>query len=101
MAVTTEPHRAAVGVGGGGVGGGVGRGGRVRLFIDRAAAGVAADRGVGVVEFEVGARGIEKQQVNLKIKNCGDLPIHLLGQLVFDPNQPVHGPVTSVLVDLW
>nr|WP_165959715.1 hypothetical protein [Nonomuraea longispora] len=51
---------------------------------------VAADRPVGLPELEVGAGGVEEQQVDLKVEQVRDLVEHLLLQLVTDVVQPVH-----------
>ena len=50
----------------------------------RLTAMVAGNGVVGGVAVPVGGSGIEKYEVHGKIKECGDLPEHLLGQLVFD-----------------
>jgi hypothetical protein len=66
----------------------------------RVAAPVADHRRIGVLDLEIRAGGIEKKQVNLEIKQVGDLMVDRLGQLVTDLEQPVHRPVTGVVADL-
>jgi hypothetical protein len=58
---------------------------------------VAGDGLVWLVELEVGGGGVEKQQVDLKVEQVGDLVEHLLFEGVFDLDQPVHRPVARVV----
>jgi hypothetical protein len=45
---------------------------------------VAGDRGIGLVEFEIGGGGVEEQQVDLEVEEVGDLAEDLLLQGVVD-----------------
>jgi hypothetical protein len=75
------------GVAGGGVGGG---------GLDTATF-VAGHGFVGLVEFEVGRRRIEEQEIHFKVEEAGDLPEDLLLQLWGHLVEPVHGPVAGVI----
>jgi hypothetical protein len=55
---------------------------------------------VGLVGLEVGARGVEEEQVHLEVEEGGHRPEDLLGDLGLHLEQPVHGPVGAVLVEL-
>ena len=55
---------------------------------------------VGLLDLEVGGGGVEEQQVDLEVQQVGHREVHGLGQVGFDLEEPVHGPVEGVLVDL-
>ncbi len=58
---------------------------------------VAVDGFVGLVEFEVGAGGVEEQQVHFQVQQVGDVVIHRARQLWGYLDQPVHRPIAGLI----
>ena len=56
-------------------------------------------RRVGSLDLEVGGGRVEEQQVDLEVQQVGHREVHGLGQVRFDLQQPVHGPVAGVVID--
>jgi hypothetical protein len=54
---------------------------------------------VALVALEVRQGGIEEQQIDLEVQQIGGRPIHLLGQLRLDLQQPVHIQRLRILTD--
>jgi hypothetical protein len=97
VAPGTEPRLARLFLFGvGRVCGGLGRGLAVGQHL---AAGVAGHRRVGVGGLEVGAGGVEEQQVDLEVEQRGHRPEDFLLYLRGGLDQPVHRPVALVLAD--
>jgi hypothetical protein len=59
---------------------------------------VAGDGFVGLLQLEVGAGGVEEQQVDLEVEEVSDLVEHPLLQVVGHLVEPVHRPVAGVVV---
>jgi len=55
---------------------------------------------LGLVALKIGRRGVEEQQVDLKVQEVSGLEVHLLREVVLDLQQPVHRPVARVLIHL-
>jgi len=58
---------------------------------------VAPHRGVGVLGLEVGAGGVEEDQIDFEVEQVGHGVEHPARELLLDLDQPVHRPVAGVI----
>src|SRR5450755_3757581 len=54
--------------------------------------------GIALVTLEVRRGGIEEQHIDLEVQQIGGRPVHLLGQLRLDLQQPVHRPIQRLRI---
>jgi hypothetical protein len=70
---------------------------RLRVGVEDTATLVAPGRRIGVLSLEVGAGGVEEDQIDLQVEQVRDHVEHPARYLVLDPDQPVHRPVAGVI----